>query len=297
MSAAYRLTRLFSGLVVLMPFRLLYLFSDFSFFFIYYVIRYRRTVVRDNLKHAFPEKQKPELVTIEKKFYRHLCDLFIEVLKIPGLKADDLNKRVHFINPGIFKAYASKNQSLVAVTSHCSNWEWGGLALCGIAPEYKILGIYKPVKDNDFDTYLKDLRGRFGMELVPMKMTFRALLRQERLTITSLLSDQTPASGDAEFVMSFMGRQVPVHLGAEKIARKLNFPVIFLAMRKVSRGFYQVEAIPMEDQPATREEFEITRQHVQLLEKEIRKDPAFWLWSHRRWKHAGKSWPESVVVA
>ena len=297
MSAAYKLTRLFSSLVVRMPFRVLYFYSDFQYYILYYVIRYRRNVVRDNLAYAFPEKDKKELTRIKKRFYRHLSDLMIEVVKIPGLKTADLEKRVRFINPGIFAQYASGNESLVAVTSHCSNWEWGGLALCGVAKEHKILGVYKPLRDPDFDSYLRAQRGKFGMGLVPMKMTYRAILRQEGLTITSLLADQTPLSGEAEFVMPFMNRPVPIHLGAEKIARRLNYPVIFLAMRKVKRGFYEVEAIPIEDHPKISGEFEITRKHVDLLENEIRRDPAHWLWSHRRWKHAGKTWPESVVVA
>ncbi len=297
MSGAYRLTRLFSNLVVLMPTGSLYFLSDCLYILVYYLLRYRRKVVSDNLCNAFPEKTSAELTLIEKKFFKHLCDLIVELLRVPGMSKAQLEERVRFVNPDIFRKYALENQNLIAVTSHNNNWEWGGLALCGVAAQYKILGIYKPINDVGIDDYLRSLRSRFGMELVPMKMTYRAILRHKDLTITSLLSDQTPSTGDTQFVMPFMGRSIPIHLGAEKIARRLNYPVVYLAMRKIRRGYYEVEAIPISNNPGISNEFEITRKHVHLLEEEIRSEPAYWLWSHRRWKHAGKSWPESVVVA
>ena len=135
------------------------------------------------------------------------------------------------------------------------------------------------------------------MELVPMKSTLRAILKnRHQVTIATLLSDQTPTLGETEFVTSFLGRTVPVFLGAEKIAKLVKFPVIYLAMRKKKRGFYEVEAIPVAEHPEVLNPFEITVKHVKILENEIRQQPSNWIWSHRRWKHSGKTWSDSVVV-
>ena len=297
MPLLWALTRVVLWLIALIPFPLLYLVSDLAFLLVYYVAGYRKQVVRQNLAGAFPEKTPAELLHIEKAFFRYLCDLNLEVLKIPVMTASRLRKRVHFTNAGLLEQYANKHMSLIAVTAHAGNWEWGGLALSEVASSYKIIGVYKPLNNPRFDSYFREMRGKFGMELVPMKSTLRAILKNRGLiSITSLLSDQTPTIGETEFVYNFMNRPVPVFLGAEKIARLTKYPVIYLAMRRIRRGYYEVEIIPVSDTPEQDPLYSITKKHLALLELEIRNQPASWLWSHRRWKHAEKSWPESVVV-
>jgi len=267
------------------------------YYVVYYVMRYRKDVVRENIRSAFPEKSEVELLKIEKEFYRHFCDLNLEILKIAGLTSEELRNRVRFKNPEVINYHTSNNTSMIAVTAHQNNWEWGGLALSDAFPGIKVLGVYKPINNEKFDKFFRNLRSKFGMDLVPMKSTLRAILKNNsRVTVTTLVADQTPTLGETEFVMPFLGRTVPVFLGAEKIARLTKYPVLYFAMRKLKRGFYEVEAIPVTSHPENLNPFDITKKHVRLLEKEIAVQPAYWLWSHRRWKHSGKTWPDSVVV-
>src|SRR5690606_18317686 len=73
-----------------LPFFFLYLLSDFLFVVVYYGVRYRRKLVRKNLKNAFPEKTKAERKRIEHQFYHNLCDYSIETLKLLTIREDEL---------------------------------------------------------------------------------------------------------------------------------------------------------------------------------------------------------------
>jgi KDO2-lipid IV(A) lauroyltransferase len=170
---------------------------------------------------------------------------------------------------------------------HYGNWEWGGLALSDRA-DHQVLNIYKPLAYEPFDRWIKAVRSRFGAELVPMQQTARAIFHHEdqnQPTITMLITDQTPPVPDKAAWVDFLNQQTPVFLGAEKLARKFEMPVIYCHIRKVKRGYYETEFIPIIEKPKQTEDLEITTAHTCQLEKSIRQEPAYWLWSHRRWKH------------
>jgi Kdo2-lipid IVA lauroyltransferase/acyltransferase len=281
-------------LLSLLPLRGLYLVSDLLFLLFYYFPGYRKKIVRANLKLAFSEWDSEQIRKTEKNFYRNFCDVVVEFIKIPSLSRDELLRRVQFTNPELFDDFAAKNESIIAVTSHMNNWEWGGLALSALAKQYLCLGIYKPLRDKNFDEYFREMRGRFGMELVPMKQTLRSLAKnRHRLTLTTLISDQSPLMNETEVVIPFMGTPVPVFNGAAHLAKSTGFPVIWFSMKRKKRGYYEVEIIPI---PKSEDaDYGITVKHVKMLEEEIRDRPAEWLWTHRRWKRAGREFGPRVV--
>jgi len=274
-------------LITLFPLRFLYLISDGFYQVVYYLIKYRRDVVADNLKHAFPEKSNIELQSIEKEFYRHFCDSMLESFKILHLSKTELKKRFVFKNIELLNSFYEKEQSVVLISGHYGNWEW----MVGIDEliRHKFLAIYKPLADKKFDGLMKSLREKYAGtgEMVAMNDVYKFILKYEQinqLIITWFLGDQSPPR-DYPLWVNFMNRETPFYSGPEKIARKFGHAVIFMNIKKVKRGHYETEFIPLFDNPKNTKENEITLAHIKMLEDTIREAPAYWLWSHRRWKH------------
>lgn len=274
-------------LFTLLPFRLLYLFSDIIYFVVFDIVRYRRDIIFNNLKFAFPEKTDPELRKIAVLFQHHFCDTFIESLKTMHMSQNDLFERFKYKNPEIFDTYYKRDQSVVLISGHYGNWEW--LVNFQLIMKHRVLAIYKPLRSSQFDKLIKKLRKKFAgrADMIAMNDVLKVIIDQNRRNekiITWFLGDQTPPK-DYPLWISFMNRETPFYSGPEKIARKFNHAVVFMNIDKVKRGYYEVEFIPLFDEPAKTKELEITRKHVETLEYFIRKKPELWLWSHRRWKH------------
>ena len=253
---------------------------------LYYIISYRKKVVYTNLKNSFPEKSEKERKAIAKKFYKHLADLFIENITIHFIKEKEILKRVKFTNIEILTNYYKQNKSVIAVLGHYGNWEYYlGMPLI---TKYLFVGVYKKLSNKLFNKLFIKTRSKFGAEPVEMHNTLRTLIKyanEKKLNFAGFVSDQTPTKSESHYWTKFLNQDTPVFLGVEKIAKKTNQPVVFLYMRKVKRGYYQVEIIKLFDNPKETKEHEITECHVKLLEKIIKEEPAYWLWSHRRWKH------------
>lgn len=274
-------------LITLLPFKILYLISDFFYFLLYHVFGYRRKVVAENLHYAFPEKSSEERKKIEKAFYHHFCDSMLESFKVLHMRESQFNKRFVFLNIDIINEYYEKGKSVVLVSGHYGNWEW--MVDTDRYLKHKYLAIYKPLSDEYFNQLIKSLREKYAgkSEMVAMNDSFKVILKHERekqLFITWFLADQSPPK-DYPLWINFMNRETPFYSGPEKIARKFGHAVVFMNIQKVKRGHYQVEFTPLFDDPKNTEENEITLAHVKMLEDTIRKEPAYWLWSHRRWKH------------
>lgn len=270
-----------------LPFGFLYLMSDINYFFVYHVFRYRRKVVRRNLCNAFPEKQEKEIVRIEKKFYAHLMDLSLELYKMWHISTKQMRKRCVFKNPEFLEKYYVEGRSVIAIIGHYGNWEylssfplWGG--------DVDFLVLYKPLRNRLFDRMTRKIRSRFGVVPVPKDETLRVMSRyreEQRLFITGFIGDQTPNAQNLNFWTDFLNQDTPVLLGTEKIARKYNYPVVFLKLQKKKRGYYVAEFIELCPEPLATAPGEITVMHTRMLEEIIREEPAYWLWSHKRWKH------------
>jgi KDO2-lipid IV(A) lauroyltransferase len=277
----------FIWLLTLLPLRVLYIISDGFYQIVFYILKYRRDVVADNLHHAFPEKTGQERFKIEKDFYHHFCDSIFESFKVLHLSKAEIDKRFIFLNLDILDEYYKKGQNVVLISGHYGNWEW----MVGIDAliQQKFLAIYKPLSDEKFNGLIKSLREKFAGkgEMVAMNDVYKVILKyehQQQLIITWFLGDQSPPK-DYPLWVNFMNRETPFYSGPEKIARKFGHAVVFMNIYKVKRGYYEVEFVPLFDDPKSTSENEITLAYVKMLEDTIRKEPAYWLWSHRRWKH------------
>ncbi|MFD2284922.1 lauroyl acyltransferase [Pedobacter petrophilus] len=273
------------GGLSLLPLPILYLLADVTHVLLYHVFGYRKKVVRENLLSALPEKSLPEIVQIEKKFFRYLASLMFEILKMNSLSAEQIKKRFIFHNKGQLQEYLDRGESVLVCSAHYGNWEWGtvGIGLNFQADHYPI---YKPLSNPVFDNWFKKIRSRFGNRLVAMRQTMRALAASKgKPSIFSFGNDQAPAKDESHYWTSFLHQQASIQLGIEKIARKSNRPIFYFKVNVIKRGYYEVDCIPLCLKPAETEEFEITEMHTRLLEEIIREKPEYWLWSHRRWKY------------
>ncbi len=278
----------FLWLLMLLPLRLLYILSDLLFLIIYYLIGYRKKVVFQNLRIVFPDISDKEIKDIARKFYHHFCDQFIESAKILHLSKKNLDKRFVYENPEILDDFYKKNQSIVLVSAHYGNWEW----TVNIQPKIKhrFIAIYKPLSDVNFDRLMHKLRTRFfdADQVVPMSNIYRRMLHDHKagiLNLTYFLVDQSPPR-DYPFWTNFMGLETPFFQGPARTARRLGQPVVFLHIGKQRRGHYRLKFTTLVSDPGIMTEEEIARKYVEAIESEIRQQPEFWLWSHRRWKHS-----------
>jgi KDO2-lipid IV(A) lauroyltransferase len=271
-------------LISLLPFWLLYLIADLLYILLYYFIGYRRKVVEENLRNAFPEKSETDRRLICKKYYHHLADLMVETIKMLTVSKNEVVKRVHIVNPQAVTDIFKTGKSVIGTLGHYGNWELNALRLSLLFDERRVI-VYKPLSNGDFDNMFKSMRSRFGATLIAMKSTMRKLVeyKNER-TITVLLGDQTPAYSEIQYFTDFLNQPTAVFLGVEKLAKLTNSAVVFCDVRQVKRGHYKCTFVPMFIAPKQTAEHEITNAHVRYLEEVIRLEPQYWLWSHRRWK-------------
>lgn len=273
-------------LISLLPFPLFYKLSDVICFLIYNVIGYRKKVVFENLKNSFPEKSNKELKHIEKQFYHYLCDLFLETLKTLTISKEEAIKRCKFSEQTlkILNDLSENKQSCILVMGHYGNWEWAGNSF-SLQCKQQLYVIYHPLSNKNFDKLMYDMRTRFGTKLYAMKDTMREMIRnRNEINATAFIADQTPAPEHAYWT-TFLNQDTPVFWGTEKIAQKLNYPVIYITIKKVKRGYYIIDSEVLVAEPKNTKEGEISEMHTRKLEKDIISQPEIWLWSHRRWKH------------
>lgn len=286
MKLFYLLFRLVAAIVSILPFWFLYRLSDFIFFLIYYVFRYRSRVTYQNLKNSFPERSTEDIRRIAKNFYRNIADIMVEVLKTKGVSVDQLMKRVQFHNYDIIEELFQKKKSTFVSIGHCGNWEWTAIKLAMIS-KHKPYAVVKPLNDVFFDEYMSQLRTKSGhSNLIKFKQTYRTLYKvKDELFITIIASDQTPTRDEINYWTEFLNQDTPFFLGLEKISKSLDMAVVFFDIVRTKRGFYDVYISLITDQPKETDQYEITEAYVRKLEASINKHPDNWLWSHRRWKH------------
>lgn len=276
---------LFSAL----PFRVLYVLSDFNYLLMYHVGRYRRKVVRENLEKSFPEKTEAERLQIERKFYRYLSDYMLEDLKLLHMSAEDLCQRMIYKNTEQYLELTEKYGGIIVMIPHYANYEWligmGSVMKPGDVP----VQVYKPLKDKYLNELFKQIRSRFGGYNIPKHSTAREIIklkREGKNMVVGLITDQWP-SGD-RYWTTFLGQETAFLNGAERIAKMMNFPVFYCELTKTRRGCCEAEFKLMTEAPKETVEGEITDMFAHELEQTIRREPAYWLWSHKRWKFTKK---------
>jgi KDO2-lipid IV(A) lauroyltransferase len=256
------------------------------FYVMYYLVRYRRKVVTQNLRNSFPEKTEKERNIIERKFYHHLSDLFLESIKAYSMTEQDFSKRIDLTQVfRVFDEEYQKGRGLIAFSTHYANWEW--MLYAATHKTHKYLVVYRILANPDYEQFITGIRTRFGAIPLPMEHTYKTILdyaRRNELFGAWFCADQTPPP-TTHFWTSFLNQETPFFQGADKIAHKTNAPVYFLDLRKLKRGYYKAELIKMSDSPKDLPENELLHLYAKKMESIIRETPEYWLWSHRRWKH------------
>ncbi|SKB54844.1 KDO2-lipid IV(A) lauroyltransferase [Parapedobacter luteus] len=278
----------FVYLISLLPFWVLYAFSNVLYLLLYYVIGYRKAVVYENLRNAFPEKTDSERRQIARKFYRFLPDLIVEAVKMRSISAEAVEKRIVIHQKEELERHFRAGKGVIGVTAHYANWELG-IHRLSLLTENPVLIIYKPLHNQTVDLIYNAIRGRFGATMVPMKQTLRKIIaHRQQPHISIFVADQTPMYKDSNYFIPFLNQDTLVYTGAEKIAKMTNFPVVFCHIDRVRRGHYSCTFTTLVENPAEVPGHGITDIHNKFTEDIIRRKPEWWLWSHRRWKRKPK---------
>ncbi len=273
-------------LIARIPLPILYLISNVLYYVIYYILGYRKKVVTDNLQLAFPEKSAQEITKIKKEFYRHFCDLVFEFLAISTMSKKEIRKRVTMANPEVIQDFFDQNQSILFVVGHQCNWEWMLQQSC-IDYDKPFDAVYKELSNKTFDKFMIATRSRFGGVPIEMKQTGREIVRRRReLRGFCMVADQSPAEDELDYFTDFFGKQTPFYSGMATIAQLTKYPVVFANIKKVKRGHYHVVLEVIAQAPYQKGDKSLIDKYAQMVESQMREQPAYWLWSHRRWKHA-----------
>lgn len=286
---AYILIYPFLWIISILPFRLLYTFSDFLYLLIYRVFGYRTKTVKENLNLVFPDKSDAEIKRITKAFYHHLCDMIVESIKSMTISEAEMKKRYVFTNVEEIHKLEKINKSIVLMCGHYASWEW--IFILQKYINHKGYAIYKKLANKYFDRLVKRIRARYNSYLITTKETIPTLTRskeQGELTINGFISDQSPKVSKAYHWDEFMGIKVPIHTGAEMLAKKLDMAVVFFAVKKIKRGYYETTFKTLCINPSEFKDYEITDIFIKLVEKQIKEAPEYYLWTHKRWKHRDK---------
>ncbi len=271
-------------LISLLPHFILYLISDFIFFVVYHLLGYRKKVVYENLKNSFPEKSHSELKKIEKKFFKNLADVMIETVKEFSISPAAIKKRFKFVNPEVFRQHYDKGKSVMMLMGHYNNWEYGVSTQLWVPQE--CWAVYGKIENPIFDKYLVRTRERFGFTLFPMEATYDVMLNHKQGDkLYMFMADQSPHHAKIKYWLHFLNQETPVHIGAEKLSKMLDLAVVFIDIQRVKRGYYEITAHTLFENPKETGEYEITKRYFEILEEVIRKQPENWLWSHKRWKY------------
>lgn len=282
---AYYLVYPFLWLISILPFPIFYFLSDCICFFIYRIIGYRKLTVRKNLALTLPHLSKEERLVIEQKFYKHMVDMFMEMIKTMTISTKEMQKRFTFTNLDVILDYEKKNKSIILFYAHYASWEWS--ITLGTYVRYKGYGIYKKIKNPYFDKLIRDIRSKFDASLIDTKSTTKTVTQNQNdgiLGIYGFISDQTPSRTRAKYWDTFMEHTVPIHTGGEALARNLDMNVLYMAVKKVKRGHYEATFIPLSDDIQNLPEFEVSHRFIKEVEKQIYAAPEYYFWTHKRWK-------------
>ncbi|MCM1517989.1 MAG: lysophospholipid acyltransferase family protein [Pseudoflavonifractor sp.] len=278
--------------VARLPLGVLYVLSDILFFIIYYVIRYRRRVVADNIAGSFPEMDSNTRRKVERDFYRHFADYIVETIKLPRITDDEMRRRMEFVDIDIVDRLWDEGRSIAAYFSHCGNWEWGTSITLWTKRPPEVGGIfaqvYRPLRNQWFDRYFLHLRSRFHSRSFTKASVFRDLMRLRREpipSITGFMSDQKPSLNEPLHVVSFLNRPTAIITGTETVARKLGMAVVYMDMEKPRRGHYRITMRLITEDASQTDPLSVTDSYASMLQDSIRRTPHIWLWTHKRWKH------------
>ena len=282
MNFLYKIIILFSKL----PLKVLYGLSDFIFVILYFVVGYRKDVVLQNLKNSFPAKSDSELKIIRKKFYHNFCDYLVETLKSFTISSHELRVRVQHLNQDVFHEAKKENKNIILLAGHIFNWEWFN-ALATIIPQEKSFPVYRKVQSSFWEQKVKAIRNRFGNHALEAKEVIRHIFKNtnDGNSVYMFVADQTPHSSEVTYGLEFLHQKTPAFVGYDKLSTRMDLVFVYCEMKKVKRGYYQINYHRIYPDGEKFQEYEVVRKFHKMLETTINKRPDNYLWSHRRWKY------------
>ena len=278
--------------VSLLPAWVLYGISDGLYFVIYRLVGYRSGVVRTNIKNSFPEQDREKRLVIERQFYAHFCDLIVESIKAFSISKSELERRFVHRNPGLLQQYFDKGQHVTLVGGHSGNWELCAVSLA-LHLRHQPLALYTPLTNKFMNKKITQSRSRFGLWMRNYQEA-KKIVKAEGVgpVVFIFAADQCPRTNQRPYWTEFLNQETGVQFGAEKFARDNQTPVVYGFIHKIKRGHYEMEYRPICDEPNGLEMGMISEAHTRMLEGDIRKEPAYWLWTHKRWKRKKKDFEE-----
>jgi len=273
-------------IISILPFRILYVVSDILYLLVYYIIGYRKRTVKYNLTLVFPDKSEKEITTLSKKFYHHLCDMILESVKSLTVSEAEMMKRFKLTNIEEIHKLEKENRNIVLMCAHYANFEW--IFITQKYVKHKGYGVYKRLANKYFDRLIKRKRAKYNTQLITTKETIPVLMesiKKGELSISGFVSDQSPKVNKAYHWNDFMGIKVPVHTGAEMLAKRLDSSVVFFGVKKIKRGYYETTFTTLAQNAKDYKNYEITDMFLKLVEEQIYSAPEYYLWTHKRWKH------------
>ena len=271
----------------LVPLRVLYLFSDILYVLVYYIVRYRRKLVRKNLTNSFPEKTEEEIIEIEKQFYQHFCDYFFETIKLLHISDEEMSERMKFYGLDELSEAMKNNKSCILYLGHYGNWEWVPSIGLHLSEELVTAQIYQRISSKSFDEIFKKIRTRFKSLNIERKKTLRTLIElrnAQKQVLVGFISDQRPPRYYDQYWTTFLNQDSLFLTGTERIARQAKLAVVYLDIEKIKRGYYKGTFSIITPNASEQPEFAITEKYVRKLEQSILRNPAYYLWTHNRWK-------------
>ena len=287
----YHLLSFLLKLISYIPFRALYVLSDGLYYILYYIIRYRRKIVRKNLTESFPTLKGKEILQVEKKFYRYFTDQVLESCKMATISPEEMKKHMKFTNIEAANAVFKEGKTIALYMGHYGNWEWISSIPLWVAEGVTSVQIYHKLRNDDTNRLILNMRERLGAISVEMRKTARYITEisnTNQVSVIGFIADQSPKKKEVRYFLPFLHHRTPILVGTEKIVKHYGFEAWFLDMKRVKRGYYEAELIRMHEEPASLPDFELTEIYFRMLEKMIQERPELYLWTHNRFKHATK---------
>lgn len=276
--------------ISILPFKLLYILSDFFYFIIFYIIGYRKKLVLNNLELAYPHKSIVELRAIRKKFYHHFVDVFMEMIKTFTITKKELDKHYTYKNIELIQKLKKDGKSVILISAHYANWEW----IIGMNTfiNYNATAVYTKISNPYFNKKVIKTREKFGIKLVQSSKVIPLILKNHKNNIQSIygmLSDQSPQLRNNTYWSHFLGIKVPIHTGAELLAKKYNMNIVFLNTKKIKRGYYETTLSTITNNAKEHPKFDLTERYLKKVEQQIKENPEYYFWTHNRFKHKDKA--------
>ena len=287
----YHLLSFLLKLISYIPFRALYVLSDGLYYLLYYIIRYRRKIVRKNLTESFPTLKGKEILQVEKKFYRYFTDQVLESCKMATISPEEMKKHMKFTNIEAANAVFKEGKSIALYMGHYGNWEWISSIPLWVAEGVTSVQIYHKLRNDNTNRLILNMRERLGAISVEMRKTARyitEITNTNQVSVIGFIADQSPKKKEVRYFLPFLHHRTPLLVGTEKIVKHYGFEAWFLDMKRVKRGYYEAELIRMHEEPTSLPDFELTEIYFRMLEKMIQERPELYLWTHNRFKHATK---------